>query len=521
MNIAEILSRQARELGDAPAIIDVRHGHDRVTSFSALESASARFAEQIARHGLGRGDAVLILHPVSAELYALLIAVFRIGAIGMVLDPSAGRSHIDQCLRMFPPKAFFASAAAHLLPLWIPTLRRIPLYLSSSVIPGALRLSLHAVGPQRSAIEPAAESDPVLITFTSGSTGAPKAAPRTHGFLVAQHRALQASLHHCAGSLDLTTLPVFVLANLASGITSVIPDADLKAPGRIRPWPVLHQFERLPITTMAASPSFVARLTEGCRISGRHFDQFKHVFMGGAPVFPEDLQHAHDAFPRAEITAVYGSTEAEPMAEVSFSSITTEDIAAMEHGRGLLGGRPVDSVSLRILHNQWGTPIPALDGAQFDALCLPTEAVGEIVVSGSHVLTGYLHGAGDLESKFRVDGVPWHRTGDLGWLDAHGRLWLMGRASATIHDARGVLYPFAIECAARHVPGVRHAAALSVANRRVLAIEAANPAAAERVRHQLQWAHIDEVRVLRSIPVDKRHNAKIDYVALRRRLAKT
>jgi acyl-CoA synthetase (AMP-forming)/AMP-acid ligase II len=516
VNIAQILSGQAYERGDAPALIDVRGGQDRVLSFRALESASARFAEQIVNSGIGEGDAVLILHPMASELYAFLIALFRLGAVGMFLDPSAGREYVEHCLRIHPPKAFFASAKAQLLRLWIPALRRVTPVFCTTALPSTRHLSLRAQGPERNAIAALPESAPALITFTSGSTGEPKAALRTHGFLVAQHRVLQASLHHCAGTMDMTTLPVFVLANLASGIASVIPDADLRRPGHIAARPVLQQLQRLPITTLAASPAFVARLTEECRNTGLRIANLKHLFMGGAPVFPADLRQAQDAFPQAEIAAVYGSTEAEPMAEASLADISPEDFDAMEQGRGLFAGLPNASISLRILRDRWGTSIPPLDELQFQALSLGPEEVGEIVVHGDHVLRGYLNGVGDAETKFTVSGALWHRTGDLGWVDHAGRLWLMGRASAAIRDDRGVLYPFAIELAARQIPGVRRAALVAVQGQRVLALEANAPGIAEAVRSKLQWARLDAIRILRSIPMDKRHNAKVDYVALRR-----
>ena len=108
------------------------------------------------------------------------------------------------------------------------------------------------------------------------------------------------------------------------------------------------------------------------------------------------------------------------------------------------------------------------------------------------MLTGYLHAAGDAETKFRVNGKAWHRTGDLGWLDRNGRLWLMGRASAAIQDERGVLYPFAVECAARQIPGVRRAAIAGIEGRRILAVEADSARVPDAVRTRLAWAKLDE-----------------------------
>jgi olefin beta-lactone synthetase len=516
VNIAHVLRQQAAERGDAPAIIDVRNGRGRVTSFRALESAAARFAEQISRRGVGAGDAVLILHPMAAELYAFLIALFRLGAVAMFVDPSAGSEFVERCLREHPPKAFFGSLKAHLLRLRVPAMRQIGVFFCAGPLPGTAYLALHRAGPERTEIVAAEAETPALITFTSGSTGAPKGAVRTHGFLLAQHHALAHCMQHSAGAMDLTTLPVFVLANLASGVTSVIPDADLRRPGRIAPRPVLRQLERWPISSTAASPAFISRLTDQCQRRGMRVEGLKRVFMGGAPVFPEDLREAQKAFPEAQIVAVYGSTEAEPMAEVALNEIAKADFEAMAGGKGLLAGKPVEEISLRVMRDGWGTAIAPADEGEFKALGLDSGEVGEIVVAGEHVLPGYLNGVGDAENKIRVDETVWHRTGDLGWMDEQGRLWLMGRASAAIRDRRGVLYPFAVECAARQVGGVRRAAAIVVEGRRILVLEAGSQATADAVRAALRWADIDEVRFVRAIPMDKRHNAKIDYAELRK-----
>jgi acyl-CoA synthetase (AMP-forming)/AMP-acid ligase II len=184
----------------------------------------------------------------------------------------------------------------------------------------------------------------------------------------------------------------------------------------------------------------------------------------------------------------------------------------------LLTGRPVSSISLRIIREQWGIPISPLDARIFEQLIVPGREPGEIVVSGAHVLPGYLKGEGDTETKFEVDGTRWHRTGDLGYMDAAGRLWLLGRCNGKIQDARGTLYPFAVECAAMQTPAVRRAALAALDGRRVLAIEAEGTISADQIQRSLSWAQLDQVVFLDQIPVDKRHNAKIDYVALDRKL---
>lgn len=518
MNIAEILLRRAAELGNNAAIIDVHRGRDRCYSFRDMDAATASVADQLRAANLKPGDGVLLLHPVSAELYLVLIALFRLGCLAIFLDPSAGREHIERCCAIFPPKAFFGSRRAQLLRWTIPPLRRVPHSYCPEWFPGAhrLRLSMES-SPSREIVSLAAEA-PALVTFTSGSTGQPKAAMRTHGFLLAQHRALETSLALRPGRVDLTTLPIFVLANLASGVTSVLPNADMKSPGKIIAGPVLAQIRRHKIETTAASPAFLTRLLGECERSGSTMSSLSRIYVGGAPVFPGLLRKTKQLNPQAEITAVYGSTEAEPIAEVALSDISSEDFHAMEQGKGLLAGRPVSSLTLRVIRDQWGTPISPLSAQAFEHLALEIGSPGEIVVSGGHVLSGYVNGAGDVETKFEIDGTRWHRTGDLGYLDAVGRLWLLGRCDGKIEDTRGALYPFAVECAAMQTPTVRRAALASIDGRRVLAIEAEEAVSLEAIRSSLGWAQLDQLVRVDHIPVDKRHNAKVDYTALTREL---
>jgi acyl-CoA synthetase (AMP-forming)/AMP-acid ligase II len=194
---------------------------------------------------------------------------------------------------------------------------------------------------------------------------------------------------------------------------------------------------------------------------------------------------------------------------------------AMRRGNGLLAGKPIPEICLRIIQDQWGTALGSLDAGKFDAMQAPSEQIGEIVVAGDHVLKGYLRGRGNEETKFSVTGEVWHRTGDAGKFDATGRLWLMGRCAARIDDARGQLYPFAVECVANDQAGVRRAAFLEHGGARLLAIEPNDMCDinVERdLRSDLAWASIDRIIRIKKLPVDKRHNAKIDYPELRRLL---
>ncbi|HVO84882.1 MAG TPA: AMP-binding protein [Syntrophobacteria bacterium] len=520
MNIMDLFMRQTGERGDAVALIESKGGEAQSLTFAEIERTSAQAADMLAQAGLRAGDGVLVFQPMSNELYIALLAIFRLGLVALFIDPWAGKNHLEACCRLRPPKALIATPKAHLLRLVSPALRRIPIKLSTgSWVPGAGRWGWWRDAGAGLDVASCDADTPALVTFTSGSTGEPKAAVRTHGFLLAQHRVLARELRLGGDDVSLSSLPIFVLCHLGAGVTSVIPDADLRRPGSMAPAPVVAQICRHQVTTIEASPAFLERIVGYSREYGISLGDVKKIFTGGAPVFPRLLDDLQDLTPGAEVIAVYGATEAEPMAQVARRAMGPEDLGAMVSGRGLLAGRPVQGLHLRIMPDRWGAPVHFSTAREFDAACLGPGRIGEIVVSGAHVLPGYLNGRGNWETKFTVEDVIWHRTGDAGYRDERGRLWLLGRCMARIVDGRGVLYPLSVEAAASANRAVRRAACVSSEGRRTLFVELA-PHATRRdlngLHARLSWAQVDEIEILRRIPVDRRHNAKIDYPALRR-----
>jgi acyl-CoA synthetase (AMP-forming)/AMP-acid ligase II len=161
-------------------------------------------------------------------------------------------------------------------------------------------------------------------------------------------------------------------------------------------------------------------------------------------------------------------------------------------------------------------------GTRSTAESCHSEEIGQILVTGSHVVKSYLGGSGDFETKTKIDGEIWHKTGDAGYFDEEGRLWLVGRYDRALSDKHGTLFPFQLEAAALKLPGVKRAAAVQFAGRRILVLQPENRLQLLfRARHlsqealqRLLWARLDQVITVGVLPVDKRHNSKIDYPAL-------
>lgn len=523
MNIYERFTRQVEQRPKAIAFSERRRNRTVTRSFLELENAASRAAAMLTASGLQAGDPILVFVPMSIDLYVALLAIFRLGLVAVFLDPSAGRRHIERCCDILPPKALVTSPKAHLLGLISPALRRVPIAFATGRwrLPGALPWNGWSRYAPSRAVAPCTPDTLALVTFTSGSTGTPKAAARSHGLLAAQQEVLSEEIGTSPQDLVLSALPIFVLSNLAAGAANLIPGCDLSRPAAVDAAAIVAQARGLEVTHIQASPAFLEKVADQCRRQGVRLGSVRRICTGGAPVFPRLLDRLQAAAPQAEITAVYGSTEAEPIACLPRANLRPRDRSAMDAGAGLLAGRPVSAARLRVMPDRWGLPIGPFREADFERLCLGPGQAGEIVVSGAHVLTGYLRGEGDRETKFSVEDRVWHRTGDAGCVDAEGNLWLLGRCAARISDRKGVLYPFTVEAAAAGLAAVRRSACVRTGGGRTLVVEpAANSAQAEwgDLKSKFAWAHIEQVLVLPRIPVDRRHNAKVDYPELDRML---
>ena len=471
MSLLATFLATAGRCGDRVAIID---GAGRATSFRELAAWSGRLATSWRAKGIGKGDRVLLAVPLGAGLYAGLAALWRLGAVAVFPEPAMGLKGLRYAAESMQPKAYLSAG-------WLKALR--------FVVPElwAVRVTIDPGGEGSAAdiVETLEDAHPALISFTSGSTGLPKAISRSQGFLMAQHAAVSPMLAtEREDERDLVAFPVFVLVNLALGVTSVLPNWKVTRHDRADMAELAKFAERQGVTRLLVPPSICEAMAErGVPLGVRA------IFTGGGPVFPDVLLRLKEKSPEARITEVYGSTEAEPIAHVEMGEIADGDWRAMREGRGLLAGKPVPEVALRLIGD-------------------------EIAVTGGHVNKGYMDSARNGSTKLEMDGEVWHRTGDAGRLDDEGRLWLLGRQDGSA----GGLYPFCVEAAARFWPGVRRAALIGIDGVPVLAVEG------DPGQHAV-WAKaavamgVGRVVPLAAIPLDRRHRSKVDYAALRAALA--
>lgn len=546
-NVIGLLAEVAARHPERPALVMESGGVTFGELWRRVDCASVG----LRRLGLAAGDRAIVLIPMSIDLYVALLALLKLGAVAVFVDPWIGLRQIAAFAAFAEPRAFLGVPKAHLLRLFSRRLRQIPLAVVAGrrlgPLPAPVTLAELERAPGDGAVHPAAAGDSALITFTSGSSGEPKGADRTHGFLLAQHRALAAEFPSRDDDVDMPMFPVFALNNLASGIPSVLPAMDLRRVeevdvGRVRAQMAVHG-----VTTCTASPPFFDRLAAHLDKAERAAvrpelrrspkplrSRLRRILTGGAPVSDAQLVSWRLALPETEILVVYGSTEAEPVAHISAG----ERLAATSNLRpaspGYCVGVPTPRLAARLVRLERGAIDLARDG--WEAWEAGEGEIGELVVAGEHVCRGYyknpeavaankiIESSEPLES----DGTVWHRMGDTGYFDGKGRFWLTGRVHSTIRRAGGDVHPQLVEqAAAGEDPRIRRAAAVglpdpALGERAVLVLETgAGDELAGEVAARLEAAGltIDEIVLTQKrLPVDPRHRSKIDYPKLRRRL---
>lgn len=528
-NVAAWLEERAAADPGRPAIIEGRGRRRRAVSYGELAGRVARVGATLREKGITPGDRVLLLVPMSVDLYVALLGVLHAGAVAVFVDAWAGRRRLEEAVAAAGPVGLVATPRAHLLRLLSPSLRRIPVRLWAAR--GPLRLGRSTPARSTTTTAPTATvpaDDHALVTFTTGTTGRPKAAARSHRFLRAQHEVLARHLGLRNDDVDMPTLPVFVLNNLALGIPSVIPDFDPRRPADIDPAAILAQMRAEGVTTTSGSPAFYERLASHVE-HGAGRIPVRALFTGGAPVFPP-LARRLLAATEGEVRVLYGGTEAEPIAAIGARDLV--EAAREPDALGVCAGEPVPEIEWKLIRPVDG-PV-SLGAGGWAALEVGPDEVGELLVTGEHVLQGYLEdAASEALSKVRDGDRVWHRTGDGARFDGH-RLWLMGRVSQRVERAGTTWWSMAAEARALTVRGVVHAAYLGWPEsapageaRAVLCVELADAAAAApeagsegleaRLRDALAPIPVDRV-VRLEIPRDPRHASKTDLGRLRERL---
>lgn len=431
LNIAELFFRTAAISPEEIAIVE----NEKHITYAQLAEEVISYAAYLKQKGLSPGDRILIFVPMGIDLYTCVLAAFYVGAVVVFLDEWVNKSRMELCCKIANCKASIAPFKIRMLMLFSKELRKIP-----------LKLNPENKGNQKTiSIYNTEEDATALITFTTGSTGIPKAANRTHAFLRAQFDALQPLLSN-ESKIDMTLLPIVLLLNLGLGKTTVLGKFNPRKPHTFSAETVVEQLRNNKVTSLTFSPFYLITTAKYQLDNALQLPELKLIISGGGPVFPDDARLIRSAFPDAAITLVYGSTEAEPISHCAID-VFIEKSAKTKLDAGLFVGKADDATQIKIIPITENALVTITENAQ--------NQIGEIIVAGNHVLTDYFNNTeAFLLNKINSNSTIWHRTGDAGYFDAENNLFLMGRCKQIIHWQAASYYPFLIEQELRAHKGV-------------------------------------------------------------------
>ena len=465
-NIAARFSRNASACPDRAAVIVAAADHSaRQYTYRQLEQASNACAAGLRRAGINRGMRVVLMVMPGLDFFSLAFALFKLGAVLVGVDPGMGVRNLGKCLAEAQPAAFIGNRKAHLarcLLGWARQTLRIKISTEKLPWPGKI-ISLDRIlnmGAAAPLIE-TRDDETAAILFTSGSTGVPKGAVYSHANFHAQVAALQKTFSIQAGEIDLATFPLFALFAPVMGMTSIIPAMDFTRPGRVDPERIIKAVNNYAATSMFGSPALLHRVGKWGVQHDIKLTGLKRVLSAGAPVAPAVLERFSRLLrPGVQIYTPYGATESLPVCSIGSDEVLGETRALTDQGKGVCVGTAVAGIDLRIIRIT-DAAIPVWR----DDLLLDPGEIGEIVVRGAQVTGSYFNREASTRlAKIAIPGDGfYHRMGDLGYLDARGRLWFCGRKSQRVTTAGGELYTIPCEAVFNTHPKVYRTALVGIA----------------------------------------------------------
>ncbi len=475
---------------DKTALFDLNTG--KKVTFTQIDEKSNYVCDYLRKKNFKKGDKIVVFIPIGLEFYLILTAIFKMGIQAVFIDPYAGIEHINKCCEMILPDGIIGSRKTLLKGFFLKGIRKIGKKINYiKVMKYSEKFLIN---------EKIEENTPALISFTSGSTGFPKIIMRTHKFLLGQHNVLEKNIKFEKETSVYSSFPIFLFSHIATGTTTFIPDLNWKKPAESNFRNIVQQIMENNIQNVILPPAIFQHIVKFCKDEKITLENVQKIYTGGAPVFYSLMKKIKEIFTNAKITALYGASEAEPISVLNFEDITEEDIENMKNGDGLLAGKIVNEIELKIEELEETTEKNKI-----------SEIKGEILVRGENVVDGYLN----IEKNSDEN---WHRTGDMGYINRKGQLVLLGRVKGRIQIEENIYYPFTIETAFSFCKNLKKSVLTSKNNKLYLFAER-NPEFKGDLSEDNEIKELKEkfgiFKIIETeIPMDKRHNSKTDYKRL-------
>lgn len=477
---------------------------DQPTSYECLWLACTQFAALLQDHGVGSGDRVILQLSNSAEFFHAYYGVLMCRAVAVPIFHGSSPARLATLVNLSGATTIVTEHSDITL-----LLEELKPHLEG---PAPVIVDLRGPRPNRSVSERPAQDDLAMLQYTSGTTGNPKGVMLTHGNLLANIRQMIPAaqfepedvfvswlpVYHDMGLITMTMCPFYLGAKLVLLPISPKPFTWFSAIERHR-------------GTMTASPDFGYRFaTKFTRRSKYDLRSLRRALIAAEPVRASTIERFEEKFDlNGVLKPGYGLAEASVAA--SFWHMDRQDRLIDEEGH-VSAGKSIPGMEIAIE----GTAEPYVQG--------------EILIKGPNCTQGYYRNPEATAALKGPNGFL--RTGDVGYLDSEGHLFIVGRAKNIIIRAGRNLAPREIEEVAEEVPGVRLAAAIGVdaggieGEQIILFCEwergrASDDDQAELVRQLQQHTHEnlgyrpDKVMLVKPQSIPRTYNGKLQYSALK------
>ncbi len=521
-NISEYLRLYAERTPEKPALL-----YPEKVTYIELEKKVNRYSFGLFNAGIKTGTMTLVMVPAGTDFFALTFALLRIGAVPVLIDPGMGIKAMLSVLADLEPEAFIGIPKAHLLRLAYPhVFKTVKTRITTGSVSfsGAKKLkNLIIDNPGQYLPHSTDPDDMAAIFFTSGSTGPAKGVIYTSGMLKNQIEITRSQFNIGSDEIDLCTFPLLGLFAICHGNSSVIADMDMIHPAELDPAKIIRNIQDFGCTQMFGSPMVLNKLVEYSLPREIKLSSLRNIISAGAPVHRYVLESFGRMVPdNAKIHTPYGATEALPVTDITASELLRIYSDGPENGNGICIGNPVEGLDVKIIEIT-DKPVESWDSARL----LPDNEVGEIVVKGAWVSPAYFK-KNDANRFSKISDLIaheiWHRMGDLGKFDSHGRLWFYGRKSQRVKTSDGTLFTIPCEAVFNKHPHVARSALVGVhlnesgIKKPVICIQLKK--GFRPTRKLIQELHnlgsyalitkgISDILFKKDFPVDPRHNAKI------------
>ncbi|MBX2908032.1 MAG: AMP-binding protein [Chitinophagales bacterium] len=502
-------------------------------TYAQLTKDAESLAPGLRELGINEGTRIVCMTPPSYEACVVGLGLQRVGAFTLWIDPSVGYLNVAERLSRIKPEAFVGIPAAFLGRTvfgWGARFSKKSIVING-FFPGAKTLaSLYRNAPDKPEKPNVSPDAPCTVLYTTGSTGPAKPALYLHRNYVNVYRISHKSWRFDPENnppVDMAIFPAFFFIAISAGGTMVVPPIKFprETPAKTKSKALLEVINDCAVQSCFASPVLLENMARYAVENGIKTPTLTRVIGGGAPIFASVKRALLEMMGKdGQVFANYGATEALPSTEMGAQEALEETFPLTDKGAGICVGRPFEGVEVRIVRI-----VDGIINSIEETKQLADGEIGEIIVRGKHISPMYyLDDESTRKNKVPDTNGQWHRLGDSGYIDDKGRIWTCGRVGQRVKSKDGDVFPLLVEPIFDAHPQVHRSGLVGVTmNGNIkpvicVQLKLGHSGSQKDIRKQLLelaaqhsiTSIVKHILFIKKLPVDPRHNSKIERPAL-------